>query len=522
MPLLYPIRGLGLQKLNRFASMMAFGLYGWDAGVIGGIIATKQFQNSIHYNANDTSNDNVQLDSFMPAGIFLGNIVGCWLCVPLVYRFGRRFCIIVACWVAVIGVTLQTSAFSALQVIIGRVVLGLGNGPISAIVPGYVQESGVSTPNSRSRDVLLAIGVGVWAIAASNWFDYGMFKAPNENAWRISVAMQCVFLFIAVIIYHGVMENPRWLYSKHRDAEGDLALSRLMDLPVDDPVFLNKKTEIVANVTLEEIEAHESISLNLLFRDKSETKVARRIWLSWCIQLSAPMYGGQVIVFYSASIFEAIGLEYDTVQLLTGALNSAAPVGMCFSYWLLPRFGRKPMMLWGAVGQLVMFTLFTILSNLGSKTTPATQWAAVAMLFTFQLINGVCWLWLPFLYATEVVPLKYRGQVNVIGMTFFYMYAFIEVYAVPIALRKGLTKIFIWFVFGHVWVILIVIFMAKETKGLSLEQIDLLWASDEYKAGNKEARIIEGCEVENVGKGGSLEGSREEEVGMEGGGGEKV
>jgi len=115
--------------------------------------------------------------------------------------------------------------------------------------------------------------------------------------------------------------------------------------------------------------------------------------------------------------------------------------------------------------------------------------------------------------------------VNVIGNSFFYMYAFIEVYAVPIALKKGLTKIFIWFIFGHVWVILVVIFMAKETKGLSLEQIDLLWASDEYKVGNDEARIIEGYEVEKVvelGKGGILEGDRETEVDVRGTGEEKV
>jgi len=142
-----------------------------------------------------------------------------------------------------------------------------------------------------------------------------------------------------------------------------------------------------------------------------------------------------------------------------------------------------------------MMTLFTILSNLGSKTTPATQWAAVAMLFLFQGINGICWLWLPYLYATEVVPLKYRGQVNVIGMCLFYTYAFIEVYAVPIALKKGLTKIFVWFIFGHLWVIAVVVLLAKETKGLSLEQIDILWASDQYKSENAEARIIESYEV---------------------------
>jgi hypothetical protein len=37
----------------------------------------------------------------------------------------------------------------------------------------------------------------------------------------------------------------------------------------------------------------------------------------------------------------------------------------------------------------------------------------------------------------------------------------------------------------------VVIWLAKETKGLSLEQIDILWASEEYKATNGEAQTIE-------------------------------
>lgn len=86
-------------------------------------------------------------------------------------------------------------------------------------------------------------------------------------------------------------------------------------------------------------------------------------------------------------------------------------------------------------------------------------------------------------------------------MSLFYIYAFIEVYAVPIALKKGLTKIFVWFIFGHIWVIFVVVFLAKETKGLSLEQIDILWASEEYKSQNAEASIIESYEVIGVGKG---------------------
>jgi hypothetical protein len=44
----------------------------------------------------------------------------------------------------------------------------------------------------------------------------------------------------------------------------------------------------------------------------------------------------------------------------------------------------------------------------------------------------------------------------------------------------------------------VVIWLAKETKGLSLEQIDILWASEEYKATNGEAQTIEGITAEKA------------------------
>lgn len=66
-------------------------LFGWDAGVIGGVVSTPAFQKSINFD------DNFPLLTFVVAGILLGDVVGCILVVPFSYRIGRRLCIIWAC-----------------------------------------------------------------------------------------------------------------------------------------------------------------------------------------------------------------------------------------------------------------------------------------------------------------------------------------------------------------------------------------------------------------------------------------
>lgn len=101
-------------------------LFGWDVGVLGGIVANPAFLKSINF-TGDTP-----VLTFCVAGILLGDVVGCLLAIPFVYRVGRRLCIICACvsgsrtfpcfgsftnsyqkWIGPIGVILQTSASSA-------------------------------------------------------------------------------------------------------------------------------------------------------------------------------------------------------------------------------------------------------------------------------------------------------------------------------------------------------------------------------------------------------------------------
>jgi hypothetical protein len=67
--------------------------------------------------------------------------------------------------------------------------------------------------------------------------------------------------------------------------------------------------------------------------------------------------------------------------------------------------------------------------------------------------------------SDDFFPLD-RGQVISAGNALFWLCAFIEVYAAPIALDRATgAKIFIWFCVGGAFVLTVVIWLAKETKG---------------------------------------------------------
>ena len=61
----------------------------------------------------------------------------------------------------------------------------------------------------RTFDTMVMVLWGIGGISAATWFDYAMLKAPNPGAWRAALAMQAVFLLIALVMVSGCPESPR-------------------------------------------------------------------------------------------------------------------------------------------------------------------------------------------------------------------------------------------------------------------------------------------------------------------------
>ncbi|KAK0473349.1 major facilitator superfamily domain-containing protein [Armillaria novae-zelandiae] len=439
--------------LLQIASISALALYGWDAGIMGGILNTPQFDRQI-YAAN------TEVTSFISSGIILGDIFGSAIIAPLSWSVGRRVSILLSCWVALIGIIIQTAAVNSTMMIVGRTILGLGNGAISAAVPVFVHESSVGkkarNADARTTQVMWNIGLSVAAISVVAWLGLGVYKSSFYHGWRVLLSSQAIFVLVPIVIFHGVLESPQ----------------RLCGKSVSDPIVKAQRDEILAAIRLEEADTRKITTASFFRKDKTETKVIRRIWISWLLQVGKPFF--------------------DITAIVTAALNSMVTLGVIISFWTIRRFGRKDILLFGSVVQVSAILIFTVLGNLPiNMTTNATRWAQIAMLFWFEAGSGLSWIWMVYLYAIEIVPTRYRGQAGGIGNVGVWMMAFVFVYSGPIAIQRVGIKFFILFILGGSIVTVLVAIYVKETKGLTLEEIDLLWASEEYRIRNKDAQVIE-------------------------------
>jgi MFS family permease len=127
----------------------AFGgmLFGWDTGLIGGVLTMKPFQKSFNLKNTTPAEKKAFSDlsgnivSVLQAGCFFGAMSSFYISD----RLGRRRALVFGASVFLLGSTMQTcsglNTTSLGLLYAGRVVGGFGVGLISAVVPTYIGEN---------------------------------------------------------------------------------------------------------------------------------------------------------------------------------------------------------------------------------------------------------------------------------------------------------------------------------------------------------------------------------------------
>merc|ERR1712032_1213869 len=101
---------------------MGFMSYGWDAGVLGGVLLTKSFQSAMK--APDATTTAMIVASFL-----LASWLGCVTAAsPWSDCVGRRVWVMAGAAIQIIGTIISASSYSVGQLIAGRVLIGVGNG----------------------------------------------------------------------------------------------------------------------------------------------------------------------------------------------------------------------------------------------------------------------------------------------------------------------------------------------------------------------------------------------------------
>ena len=96
-------------------------MFGYDQGVLGAVIGLDSFRKTF-------KDPNPNLEGIIAAIYDIGCFVGAIVAFLTADKLGRKGSITVGTWIMVVGTILQTASFEKVQIIISRIITGIGNG----------------------------------------------------------------------------------------------------------------------------------------------------------------------------------------------------------------------------------------------------------------------------------------------------------------------------------------------------------------------------------------------------------
>ena len=432
------IQGRTLYRTMSAACGSAFMLYGWDAGVLGGIQETKQFRAAI---------GNPQGAFVIPVIASIYNLAAgiMSLCVSFFgMKLGRKGTILLGDLFICIGALLQASTYSVGQIIVGRIVTGCGIGCIASAVPTYMAEMSLEA-KERGPEVSYQLALLITGVALAYWVDLGFVQGLDKHIWlwRIPLAMQSCFAIFSACLLFFLPDTPRWYYARDRYKEGDSVLARLHCLPVEHEAVQMVRAEILAS--LKEEDDDGKISLWILFWDNTELQFGRRLRTSFLINWAQQFLGINMLVYFSTQIFSNLQYSLLLSGILAGVLNTAFALASYPPIWFIEKVGRRAMMFWSAIGCGICMLIYVIVTTLpADKRTVATNWTAVAFIILYEVVFAFGWLGTCWIYGPEIAPLKYRHVAGSLGAAGEWFSTWVMVFGGGTGINAVGPKIFIW------------------------------------------------------------------------------
>ncbi|KAF5022477.1 hypothetical protein F66182_5449 [Fusarium sp. NRRL 66182] len=442
-----------------------FLLFGYDQGVMSGLLTGYAFVNTFpEIDTTEGGNGSSSLQGTVVAIYEIGCFFGAIFCLVFGEYFGRRKCIMMGCVVLSVGAALQAAAFGIPQMIVGRIVAGLGNGMNTSTIP--VWHSELMKADDRGRGLAIELAINIFGVMLSYWVDYGMSFVTNDAQFRFPLAFQ---IFFAIVTFAGVLvlpESPRWLINHHLHDEAREVLWAVRkdarSISKDDESVNRSMAEIQHAIT-EEREAAQTSSFKAMWKNGAQ-KFRYRTLLG---------IGGQFMQQYAPVIFqESVGISHNLSLLLAGFNGIAYFFSSLIPIWIIDRLGRRKLMMFAVTGQAVCMAVLAGTVSTG-ETGPGI--VAIVMLFLFNFFFAVGLLAIPWLLPAEYAPLAIRTRAAALATASNWIFTFLVVEITPVSISSIGWKTYIYFAIFNAAFLPLIYFFYPETRLLSLEQIDKLF-----------------------------------------------
>ena len=408
------------------------------------------------------------------ASTVIGMLIGAILFGYVTDLYGRKTMYMYDMVLFIIMTILEAFSFNFASLFAFRFLLGLGLGADYAIGATIISEFSPV----KYRGKLLATNDLSWYVGAITAALTGFLLLPlGSDSWRYMFIVGVIPAVIILILRKDVPESVRWLANKGKDEQAasiELELTgRQDDLK---KVRRDNKNPI---------------------RDLLSPKYFRSllfIGIFWFV-FDAAFYG---ISIFSPTILEFLGFTKQFAVLGSAAFDALAIIGVLLAIMLIDRIGRKAITIIGFTGMVISLGILGVITHFYSTKAEFLIVAVPILIFflIFYITEAIGPGTTDFVYPVELFPTEDRATAQGFGTSVSRIGAILGITAFPIIVADvGFSTSLFFFAGLSIIGLLTTIFLGIETKGKSLEEINMIEEQEPLEDKEPVSRPIESEEA---------------------------
>ncbi len=388
---------------------------------------------------------------------FLGMFLGAASAGMLADKFGRKpvFQLSMIFWG--FGSLMCGFSQSAEELMIWRVVLGLGMGMGMEFPIGLAIVSEIVPAKSRGRYVAVLEGFWPLGFIVAGIIAYFMLPVAGWRNIFIALSVPAVFVFI---VRRWVPESPRWLEEVGRHQEADQIATRF-----EQNVMRSTGLKQLPPVVPTPVERPSGASKKMLLGEIWSGIYARRTLMLWALWFFA-LLGYYGLTTWLGALLQGAGYAVTKSVLYTVVISLAGIPGFIFSAWLIEAWGRKPTCTLMLLGSAVAAFIY---GQMASMQVPVAQLIISGLFMQFFMFG----MWsVLYAYTPELYPTRTRATGAGFASSIGRLGSLVGPYLVGVMLPiTGQTGVFMLGAISFVIAAIVVMVLGIETRGKSLEQL---------------------------------------------------
>ena len=445
---------------------------GYDIVLVSSFYAQPSFTR--RYGEYDAASNSYQISAPWQAGlsnaVSVGTVIGAFANGYFTHKFGYRK-VLLASLLSIVGFIFFLFFAPSLPVLlVGELLCGIPWGVFATMAPAYASEV---CPMALRGYLTVYVNL-CWAfgqlIAAGVLSGF----STNDTQWsyRIPFAVQWVWPIPLFVILFFAPESPWYYIRVGRYDEAEKSVMRLGS--VSQRAHAKLTVAMMTHTNELEKDMHQGTSYLDCFKgvDLRRTEIA-------CMAFAAQPFCGSAMGGTPTYFFVQAGLPTSiSFQMSVGGLGLAS-VGTIISWWLMHRFGRRTLYLWG-LGLLTAILFIVGFVSAGAKDSAGSDYAQASMMLVWLLVYYLTVGPICYAVVGETSSTRLRNKSVCLARIAYYVAQIVCNVINPFMLNptagnwRGKTGFFwggcalVFFVWT--W------FRLPEMKGKTYEELDLLFS----------------------------------------------